>query len=652
MSEPSEADAEALHQQRDWLLVTLSCIGDAVITTDAEGRIAFLNPVAESLTGWTQEAVGQLLDSVFRIINEETRQPVKIPTIQALLEERTVKLASHTLLIARDGIERPISDSTAPITNDKGVVAGVVLVFRDITQRRKLERAEANAHSYADDIIETLREPFMVLDSDLRVKTANRSFYDRFQVSKEETEDCLVYDLGNGQWDIPGLRTLLDHVLSRNESVHDYEVEHSFPILGRKTMLLNARPFPPDSEHPELILLAVEDVSALRERADELAEADRRKDEFLAMLSHELRDPLAPMFNALQLIGQDGYENELQQEARGVIERQVRHLSRLTDDLLEVSRITTGIIGLHTKRVDVNGIVNGAMERLRPNIDRRQQELTVTSAGGVIWLDADASRLEQVIGNLLNNASKYNNPGGHIWLSVTSQDQHAIIRVRDDGIGMTPDLIPDIFDLFTQADKSLDRSEGGLGIGLALVKSLVELHRGTVTVHSEGIGKGSEFTVRLPVATNGQAQHDSSAKQSTSTATDSLRVLVVDDNVDAAKMCSMLLRSWGHEARMAHNGPDALHRATGFHPHVILCDIGLPEMDGYEVARHIRQNPRLEGVMLVAVTGYGQDTDKQRSKEAGFDQHMVKPVESADLNELLAGIHPPKTQTRPVKFGY
>ena len=205
--------------------------------------------------------MGQPLDAVFRIINEESRQPVEIPSVQSFQEGRTFKLASHSLLIARDGTERPISDSAAPISNDKGEVAGVVLVFRDITERRKMERALAKAITYADDIIETLREPFMVLDGDLRVKTANRSFYDSFQVSKEETENRLVYDLGNGQWDIPGLRKLLDEVLSRNQSVHDFEVEHSFPILGRKIILLNARPFPPDSEYPELILLAVEDVS-------------------------------------------------------------------------------------------------------------------------------------------------------------------------------------------------------------------------------------------------------------------------------------------------------------------------------------------------------------------------------------------------------
>ena len=366
----SSSNISALHEQRDWLLVTLSCIGDAVITTDGEGRITFLNPVAESLTGWTQEAVGQPLDGVFRIINEESRQPVEIPTVQALQEGRTVKLASHSLLIAKDGTERPISDSAAPITNDKGEVAGVVLVFRDITERRKAERAEAKAHTYADDIIETLREPFMVLDGDLRVKTANRSFYDWFQVSKEETENRLVYDLGNGQWDIPALRTLLDEVLSRNQSVHDYEVEHSFPILGRKTMLLNARPFPPDSEHPELILLAVEDVSAMRERADELAEANRHKDEFLATLAHELRNPLAPIRNAVQYLGMEGLTERDVKTGRDVISRQVTVMVRLIDDLLDVSRISRNKLDIRKERVALAAILESAVESSRPSDPR------------------------------------------------------------------------------------------------------------------------------------------------------------------------------------------------------------------------------------------------------------------------------------------
>ena len=295
--------------------------------------------------------------------------------------------------------------------NDKGEVAGVVLVFRDITERRKTERALAKALAYADDIIATLREPFVVLDSDLRVKTANRSFYDSFQVSKEETENRLVYDLGNGQWDIPGLRKLLDEVLSRNQSVHDFEVEHSFPELGRKTMLLNARPFPPDSKHPELILLAVEDVSALRERADELAEASRHKDEFLATLAHELRNPLAPIRNAVQYLGMEGLTERDVKTARDVIARQVAVMVRLIDDLLDVSRISRNKLDIRKERVELAAVVESAVESSRPLIQQCGHELTVSLPPQPLHLDADPIRLAQVFLNLLNNAAKYTKRG-------------------------------------------------------------------------------------------------------------------------------------------------------------------------------------------------------------------------------------------------
>ncbi|MGH7130113.1 MAG: hybrid sensor histidine kinase/response regulator, partial [Planctomycetaceae bacterium] len=344
--------------------------------------------------------------------------------------------------------------------------------------------------------------------------------------------------------------------------------------------------------------------------ARELADAGRRKDEFLAMLSHELRNPMAPIFNALQLLGQEARENELQREARGVIERQVRHMSRLVDDLLEVSRITTGRTHLHIERVDANAVIQRAVERVRPLIDRRRQQLSLSLVDGVAWLDADATRLEQVFGNLLNNACKYNDDDGRIELKAERQDHRVVVRVRDDGIGMAPDLLPHVFDLFTQADKSLDRTEGGLGIGLALVKSLVEMHRGTVEAHSDGIGRGSEFVVRLPLASETAAERETAPSPSKAAATGSLRILVVDDNVDGARMSAMLLRSWGHEVRVAHDGPNALQRAAGFRPQLILLDIGLPDMDGYEVARHIRQHPHLQDVRLAAVTGYGQDGDR------------------------------------------
>ena len=280
-------------------------------------------------------------------------------------------------------------------------------------QAQKAEGALAKALAYGNDIIATLREPFLVLDRDLRIKTANRSFYDSFHVSKEETENRLVYDLGNSQWDIPALRKLLDEVLSRKQSVHDYEVEHSFPTLGPRIMLLNARPFPLDSQHPELILLAVYDVTAVRQRADELAELDHRKDEFQAMLSHELRNPLAAILNAALLLRLHsnrnrllGIENPVIHQSAAIIERQVGQLARIVDDLLEVSRITTGRIQLYQERIALGVVVENAAATVRALIDQRKHELAVSLPTQAIWLHADAARLEQVVVNLLTNAAK------------------------------------------------------------------------------------------------------------------------------------------------------------------------------------------------------------------------------------------------------
>ena len=506
-------------------------------------------------------------------------------------------------------------------------------------QAEKSERSLAKALVYADDIIATLREPFLVLDSNLRVKTANRSFYDSFHVVKEETENCFVYDLGNGQWNIPGLRTLLDHVLSRSETIHDFEVEHSFPALGHKTMLLNARPFPPDSKHPELILLAVEDVSAVRERANQLAEINRQKDEFLAMLSHELRNPLAPILNATQLLQLQKNENAVQQRARTIIERQVGQLTHLVDDLMDVARAISGRIELSQEAVSLNDIVQRAVETARSLIELRNHELTVSLPPEPICLYADASRLEQVVTNLLTNAAKYTNIGGHIWLSVEQEGDKAVLRVRDTGMGISPAFLPHVFDLFAQAQRSSDRSQGGLGIGLALVKRLVEMHGGTVGVSST-LGQGSEFVVSLMMGARGTLSLDPqpSPTEIAKPTGRALRVLLVDDNVDAATALEMLLEESGHRVWTNHTGQAALAAALDCRPDVMLLDIGLPGLDGFEIAKQIRQQPVLQNIVLVALTGYGSEADQKRSQAAGFDHHLVKPADFGKLQQILATV--------------
>ena len=605
---------------------------DGILILDkTTGRITEANPYMVQMLGYSHdELVGKELWQIGLLKDERESQ-----AMIRQLEGRTSFHYEHLPRVTNGGRQVEVE-----------VVANVYLEdhepmiqcnIRDITERRQVERALAKALAYADDIITTLREPFLVLDGDLRVKTANRSFYDSFHVSKETTENCFVYELGNGQWDIPGLRKLLNEVLSHNQSVHNFEVEHAFPALGLKTMLLNARPFPPDSKYPELILLAVEDITAVRQRASELAEANRRKDEFLAMLSHELRNPLAPIASAVQLLGLQKNEDRLQHKARTIIERQVGRLTRLIDDLMEVSRITAGRIHLQQKRLEMNAIAENAVESVRSQLDKHKHELTLSLSPEPIWLFADAARLEQVVVNLLTNAVKYTDKGGHIWLTVQREGDECELRVRDTGVGIDPDLLPHIFELFTQAERSLDRSQGGLGIGLALVQRIVEMHQGRVEAHS-ALGQGSEFVVRLPLMTATGVQRPSTQEEVVEPVRSSLRILVTDDNVDAAEALELVLIALGHEVLTAHDGSSALKAAVDFHPNVVLMDIGLPGIDGYEVAKKMRQQAIFKNVVLVAMTGYGQDSDRQRSKEAGFDHYLIKPPDFNKLQQILATV--------------
>lgn len=353
-----------------------------------------------------------------------------------------------------------------------------------------------------------------------------------------------------------------------------------------------------------------------QEQTVALADLHRRKDEFLAMLGHELRSPLAPITNALHLLRLQKGEDQVQRQARTIIERQVGQLTRLVDDLLEISRISTGRIHLHQERVALNGIVENAIETACPLIGLHKHSLEASLSPQPIWLYADAARLEQVVVNLLTNAAKYTANGGQIWLSIQQEGDEGVLRVRDSGFGIAPELLPHIFDLFTQAEKSLARSDGGLGIGLSLVQRLVEMHRGRVEVYSV-LGQGSEFVVRLPVVLTPAPLPTPTIVKAAIPAGPSLRVLVVDDNKDAAQTLAMLLTVTGHQVRTAHDGLAALEVALDYRPQVVLLDIGLPGLDGYEVAKRMRQQAIFKDVILVAMTGYGQEADRQRSHARG-----------------------------------
>jgi len=373
----------------------------------------------------------------------------------------------------------------------------------------------------------------------------------------------------------------------------------------------------------------------LRRLNDELSQAHRRKDEFLATLAHELRNPLAPITNAIEILRlRDPMDGE-SRWARDVIDRQVRQMTRLVDDLLDVARITRGKITLRMERVALAAVVQGAAEAARPFIEQSGHRLDITLPPQPVWLDADPTRLTQVLLNLLNNAAKYTPHGGGITVDTSTRDGEAVVCVRDDGIGIPAEHLADIFEMFSQVAPALERSQGGLGIGLALARGLVELHGGSIEAHSAGAGQGSEFIVRLPVAVNARAEAAGLA-QGAAAAASMLRVLVVDDNRDAADSLAMMLELTGHEVRTAHDGEAALNEAARFTPDVVLLDIGMPGMNGYEVALRLRETPHGRRARIVALTGWGQEDDKRRAVDAGFDQHLTKPVDPASLSTVLA----------------
>ena len=373
---------------------------------------------------------------------------------------------------------------------------------------------------------------------------------------------------------------------------------------------------------------------ALRESAEALADLDHRKDEFLAMLGHELRNPLAPLSNAVHILRLQTKEEPLQRQARQIIERQVSQLKHLVDDLLEISRVSTGRLQLRQERIEVSGVVERAVETAQPLITQRPHELTVSLPLQPIWLHADAARMEQVVVNLLTKAAKYTVEGGHISLTAQREGDEMVMRVRDTGVGIASEFLPRVFDLFTQAERSLDRSEGGLGIGLCLVKRLVDLHGGTVEAQSV-LGHGSEFVVRMPVMQATLPVLPLHVIESALPTAKRCRVLIVDDNVDAAQSLALLLTASGREVRMAHDGPTAVDAAVDYRPDLAIMDIGLPGLDGYELER-MHQQSVLQHALLVAITGYGQEKDRVRSLAAGFDHHLVKPVNFDRVQEILA----------------
>ena len=758
------------NEGRELLRVTLRSIGDAVITTDVRNNITYLNEVAETLTGWDFEAAhGKPLETVFNIVNESSGMPVENPAVRAVRDGVVVGLANHTLLIRRDGTRCAIDDSAAPIRNEHGVVSGCVLIFRDVSVARELEREKAHQLLSArllaaivessddaiisknlagiiqswnvaaermfghkaeeaigkhislvippdrlneeDEIIARLRagdrihhyetervradgRRIQVSLSISPIKDASGTVVGASKIVRDITErkraeaerqkfvtlvenstdfigladlNGIPFFVNQAGLELVGLRTLGEAMSTPVREFffpedQSWIMDEFFPTVlkeGHGEVEVRFRHFrtgqpiwmaykvltlTDDRGEPNAFATVSQNVTDRRRMLDQvralaanLSDADRRKNEFLATLAHELRNPLAPISNAVQALRRRGADDAgVVQASSEVLERQVRQMSRLVDDLVDMSRITIGRIELRKERLNIGSVVRQAVETTRPQFRNMHQELSVSMPDEDIVLSADPMRLAQVLGNLLNNASKFSERGGHVWLTVGAEDGEVVIAVRDKGIGMVPAEIPRVFDMFTQLDTSLERSRDGLGIGLTLVKTLVELHGGSVMVRSEGLGRGSEFIVRLP-RENGMVL--SPVRRDTPVPTaPHRRILIVDDNEDGATSLAMLLNLGGHETFIAHDGGQALEAFERIHPEVALLDIGLPIFNGYEVARKIREQPSGKEVLLIAVTGWGQEDDRSRSREAGFDAHLVKPVDHAELMKILSSI--------------
>jgi PAS domain S-box-containing protein len=636
-----------LAEQRERLRVTLASIGDAVVTTDSECRITFLNAVAESLTGWKQdEAVGQPLDAVFRIVNAQTHQSVENPARRSLREGVVVGLANHTVLIGQKGTERPIDDSAAPIRDGQGHVVGCVLVFRDVTERRQAEQERADDEARIRSVVNNVLDGIIAIGENGTVEAFNPAAEQLFGYKAEEV-------IGQN------IRMLMPEPF---HSEHDgylanYGRTGQAKIIGIGREVVGRRrdgtTFPMDLAVSEFWLSKrryftgiVRDISE-RKRIEkemynlliELKQADRRKDEFLAILAHELRGPLAPLRNVLEIMKLTDANGDLFQRARDTMERQLSQMARLVDDLLDVSRITRNKIELRKERVELASVMQQSVEACRPLAESASHQVNVTVPPEPIYLDADPVRLIQVFSNILNNACKYTEPCGRIWLSAERQGSDVVVKVKDTGMGIPSDKLGRIFEMFMQVDRTLERSQSGLGIGLTLVKRLVEMHDGSVEVFSDGLGQGSEFVVRLPVLIE-EPKVITPEPITEPVKAMARRILVVDDNRDTARLLAMLLKTTGNETLAAYDGFEAVEVAATFRPDVILMDIGMPKLNGYEAARKIREQPWGKDIVLIALTGWDQEADRQKSSDAGFNGHLVKPAEHEDIMKLLAELLP------------
>jgi PAS domain S-box-containing protein len=638
---------EQLNLNRDRFSQLLASSGEGIYGMGPDNSCSFINPAGAAMLGYRpEELLGRLLHD---IIHQKHADGSPYPLAQCQLNraarDGTSIRVDDEVFWHKDGHAVPVSYSVAPILVE-GAPNGAVVTFTDSTARRAAE-AQLKASEQRVRLATEAAELGMWRwqPEDDKIVWENQRMYDIFRMPHDAP--AISSARFTAQYVHPADSADFNEAVTRTLSTNArfYFEGRFMPGDGGTyrwiefTGLLQPKV---DGKRPQMIGTA-NDVTArkrteedLRTLAAELSESNRKKGEFLATLAHELRNPLAPIRTGLAVLSLGGDKPEAVARIRAMMERQVSHMVHLVDDLLDVARISSGKVDLKIARVDVKAVVASAVETSQPLIDASRHRLSVELSPVPLWLDADLNRLAQVVGNLLTNAAKYTLPGGQIDLRVSRDERYVLIAVTDSGMGIPRAELPTVFDMFTQVSTHAPQAQGGLGIGLSLVRHLVELHGGSVAVHSEGEGHGSTFEVRLPLADTGERRkHVRPMHVIDPKANAGLTVLIADDNEDAAEALSEFLRIAGHHVTTVHNGHDAVRTALALRPDAALLDIGMPGLNGYEVARALRATPEMQETVLVALTGWGTDDDRSRASAAGFDHHLTKPTSAADIVKVL-----------------
>jgi PAS domain S-box-containing protein len=619
------AEEKVREQERRYRWLFEKSLDAVYVTRHSDGRILDANPAACALHGMSVDEI-------------RARGRAGLVAADERLAEGLVQRALHgegrteLNFVRGDGTTFP-AEVASIVVGPEGSEFTAFVIARDITERKRAEEMLRGTLQRFYSVLSSMYSPVLILTSEDRVEFANAAFCEDFRLGG--SPDALV---GLSSSELLGRLkgsylhpeeavARIEEILRLGQAVKGEEVA----LRDGRTCLRDVVPLKVDGESRGRLWLHF-DISERKRVEDAVREEDRRKAEFLAVLSHELRNPLAPIRNSIFLLERSPPGSKQATHAREVIRRQTEHLTRLIDDLLDVTRVSRGKIVLKRNRLDLRDIVRGTTDDLRSLFTQAGVDLHVDDASGPVWITADPTRITQVLGNLLQNAVKFTPAGGSATVTLAAKEEHAELRVRDSGVGMEPEAIERMFAPFVQAEMTLARTTGGLGLGLALVKGLVELHGGTVEARSEGTGRGAEFVVRLPLA---QSEAQTVLERGETGGARGRTVLVIEDNLDAGETLAEILELQGHHVRVARDGRSGLKLAHELHPEVVLCDIGLPDIDGYEVARELRCDEALRATRLVALSGYAQPEDQQRAREAGFDAHLAKPPDLEELAMLL-----------------